>query len=92
MAIVSSRLSFEMVQKAGVSGLEIIAGISGPTSMAVRMAEDLNITLIGFMRGNGMTIYTHPERILASAPDSKRNVAMNHALLSMGSLNRKYQG
>jgi len=67
LAIVSSRLSFEMVQKAGMVGVEILTGISGPTSMAVRMAEDLNITLIGFLRENSMSIYTHPERILSSA-------------------------
>ncbi len=64
MAIVSSRLSFEMVQKAGVLGLEILSGLSAPTSMAVDMAEKLNITLIGFLRENSMSIYTHPERIL----------------------------
>jgi len=67
LAIVSSRLSFEMVQKAGMVGFEILTGISGPTSMAVRMAEDLNITLIGFLRETSMSIYTHPGRILSSA-------------------------
>jgi len=92
LAIVSSRLSFEMVQKAGVLGLEIIAGLSGPTSMAVRMAEDLNITLIGFLRENSMTIYTHPERILSSPLDSKRSVVMKHALLSTGPLSGEQQG
>jgi FdhD protein len=66
LAIVSSRLSFEMVQKAGVLGLEILTGLSAPTSMAVDMAERLNITLIGFLRENSMSIYTHPERILSS--------------------------
>ncbi len=64
LAIVSSRLSFEMIQKAGVLGLEIICALSAPTSMAVRMAEDLNITLIGFLRDRSFTIYTHPHRIL----------------------------
>ena len=66
LAVVSSRLSFEMVQKAAVLGLEILAGLSAPTSMAVSMAEQLNITLIGFLRENSMSIYTHPERILNS--------------------------
>jgi FdhD protein len=66
MAIVSSRLSFEMLQKAGVLGLEVLSGLSAPTSMAVSMAEKLNITLIGFLRENSMSIYTHPERILSS--------------------------
>jgi len=66
LAIVSSRLSFEMVQKAGVLGLEILAGLSAPTSMAVEMADRLNITLIGFLRENSMSIYTHRQRILYS--------------------------
>ncbi len=66
MSIVSSRLSFEMVQKAGVLGLEILSGLSAPTSMAVSMADELNITLIGFLRERSMSIYTHPERILNS--------------------------
>jgi FdhD protein len=66
LAIVSSRLSFEMVQKAGTLGIEILSGLSAPTSMAVSMAEQLNITLIGFLRENSMSIYTHPERILSS--------------------------
>jgi FdhD protein len=66
LAIVSSRLSFEMVQKAGAVGIEILSGLSAPTSMAVSMAERLNITLIGFLRENSMSIYTHPERILSS--------------------------
>ncbi len=64
LAIVSSRLSFEMVQKAAVLGLEILCGLSAPTSMAVEMAERLNITLIGFLRECSMSIYTRPERIL----------------------------
>ena len=66
LAIVSSRLSFEMVQKAGVLGIEVLAGLSAPTSMAVSIAEGLNMTLIGFLRENSMSIYTHPERILHS--------------------------
>ena len=64
LAIVSSRLSFEMLQKAGVLGVEILAGLSAPTSMAVDMADRLNITLVGFLREGGMSIYTHPGRIL----------------------------
>lgn len=64
LAIVSSRLSFEMVQKAGRAGLQVISGLSAPTSMAVSMAEELNITLIGFLRDKSLTIYTHPERII----------------------------
>lgn len=66
VAILSSRLSFEMVQKAGVLGVEVVAGLSAPTSMAVKMAEHMNITLIGFLRERSMSIYTHPERIVGA--------------------------
>jgi len=66
LAIVSSRLSFEMVQKAARAGLQILTGLSAPTSMAVSMADELNITLIGFLRDNSFTIYTHPERIITN--------------------------
>jgi len=79
LAIVSSRLSFEMVQKAGVLGLEILAGLSAPTSMAVEIADRLNITLIGFLRENSMSIYTHRERIPTSPLDPTEPAALNHA-------------
>ncbi|MFZ0932483.1 MAG: formate dehydrogenase accessory sulfurtransferase FdhD [Syntrophobacteraceae bacterium] len=79
LAIVSSRLSFEMVQKAGVLGLEILAGLSAPTSMAVDMADTLNITLIGFLRENSMSIYTHRERIFTSPLDPTEPAALDHA-------------
>jgi FdhD protein len=79
LAIVSSRLSFEMVQKASVLGLEILAGLSAPTSMAVEMAERLNITLIGFLRENSMSIYTHRDRILTPKFDPTEAEPLNHA-------------
>jgi FdhD protein len=66
LAIVSSRLSFEMVQKAAILGIELLCGVSAPTSMAITIADQLNITLIGFLRGTSMSIYTHPERITDS--------------------------
>lgn len=65
LGIVSSRLSFEMVQKAGALGLEVLAGLSVATSLAVEMAENLGITLIGHLRATRMNIYTGAERILA---------------------------
>lgn len=72
LAIVSSRLSFEMTQKAARAGVQILCGLSAPTSMAVAMAADLNITLIGFLRHQSLTIYTHPERILKN-PSGREN-------------------
>lgn len=64
IGIVSSRLSFEMVQKAAVLGLEILCGLSGPTGKAVELADQLNISLIGFLRQESMTVYTHWQRLL----------------------------
>lgn len=65
VGIVSSRLSFEMVQKAGVLGLEVLAGLSVATNMAVDMAENLGITLVGQLKAARMNIYTHAQRIIS---------------------------
>ena len=61
--LVTSRASFEMVQKAAVLGAPLLAAISGPTGLAVRVAEQSGMTLVGFARGDRLTIYTHPERV-----------------------------
>jgi FdhD protein len=63
LALLSSRLSYELVQKGGVLGLEIMAGVSAATSFAASLADDLQMTLIGFLRESRMNIYTHPSRI-----------------------------
>jgi len=63
--LVTSRASFEMVQKAAVFGAPLLAAISGPTGLAVRVAEQSKMTLVGFARGDRLTIYTHPERVSA---------------------------
>jgi len=61
--VVTSRASFEMVQKATVFGAPLLAAISGPTGLAVRVAHQSRLTLVGFARGNRHTVYTHPERV-----------------------------
>lgn len=61
--ILSSRLSYEMVSKAARLGIEIIAGVSSATSLAIEVAKNLNITLIGFYRRNRGNIYTCPDRV-----------------------------
>jgi FdhD protein len=61
--VVTSRSSFEMVQKATVAGAPLLASISGPTGLAVRVAEQAGLTLVGFTRGGRHTIYTHPARL-----------------------------
>lgn len=62
----SGRLSSEIVIKTGKMGCPILAGVSAPTDLALKIAEELGITVIGFARENRMNIYTHPERILIS--------------------------
>ncbi len=63
--LVTSRASFEMAQKAAVFGAPLLAAISGPTGLAVRVAEQSGMTLVGFVRGDRLTVYTHPERVSA---------------------------
>ncbi|MCX5812784.1 MAG: formate dehydrogenase accessory sulfurtransferase FdhD [Proteobacteria bacterium] len=63
VVVLTSRLSFEMVQKAARLGAEIICGVSSPTSLAIDLAKTVNLTLIGFLRGNRGNIYTCPGRI-----------------------------
>jgi len=63
--VVTSRASFEMAQKATVLGASIMASISGPTGLAVRVAEQTGLTLVGFVRSERHTVYTHPRRIVA---------------------------
>ena len=64
-AVVTSRASFEMVQKAARAGFGLLAAISAPTALAVRMADGAGLTLAGFVRGGRHVIYSHPERLLA---------------------------
>ena len=60
---VSGRVSFEIVQKAAVAGIGLIAAVSAPSSLAVAAADRLGVTLAAFVRGDTYNIYTHPERI-----------------------------
>lgn len=61
--VVTSRASFEMVQKATVLGAPLMACISGATGLAVRVAHQAGLTLVGFTRGGRHTVYTHPGRV-----------------------------
>jgi FdhD protein len=64
LLLVSGRTSFEIIQKALLARIPCIAAISAPSSLAVELAERSGITLIGFLRGRSMNVYTHPERIM----------------------------
>jgi FdhD protein len=63
MLMVSGRVSFEIVQKAWLGGIPIVAAISAPTSLAIELAHESGITLLGFVREAGLNIYTHESRI-----------------------------
>ncbi|MBS1186544.1 MAG: fdsC [Burkholderiaceae bacterium] len=64
-AIVTSRASYEMVQKAASAGIGILAAVSAPTALAVRIADVTGLTLAGFVRQHGHSVYTHPQRLTA---------------------------
>jgi FdhD protein len=66
--LVSGRTSFEIIQKALRARLPCIAAISAPSSLAVELAEQSGITLIGFLRERTMNVYTHPERVTTHSP------------------------
>jgi FdhD protein len=63
--LVSGRSGFEIVQKAAVAGIPIIAGLGAPSSLAVDLANEMGITLIGFLKEDKFNIYTHPNRIVS---------------------------
>lgn len=63
-AVLSGRISLEMVSKCARAGLELISAISAPTSLAIEIAEKCGITLCAFVRESRATVFTHPKRVL----------------------------
>jgi len=63
--VVSGRTSYEIVQKAWLAGLPVICAVSAPSSLAIQLATEAGITLLGFARGSAFNIYSHPQRIRA---------------------------
>jgi formate dehydrogenase accessory protein FdhD len=65
--LISSRASYEMVHKAAAAGIGLLAAISAPTGLAIQLADQAGLTLIGFAREGRMTVYTHADRIVSDA-------------------------
>jgi FdhD protein len=67
--LITSRVSFEMAQKAAVAGVSALVGMSAPTLAAVELADKAGLTLLAFARGNDFVCYTHADRLgLDGAP------------------------
>lgn len=64
---ITSRVSVELIQKAAVMGVTILAAVSAPTALAIRSAEGAGITLVAVVRGDEFEVFTHPERIEGAA-------------------------
>ncbi len=61
--LVSGRASFELVQKAAVAGIPVLAAVSAPSDLAAEAAARLGVTLVGFLRGDGFNVYARPDRV-----------------------------
>jgi FdhD protein len=62
--VITSRASYEMVQKAATVGVALLAAVSAPTALAIRLAVETRLTLVGFARAHRHVVYAHPQRLL----------------------------
>ncbi|MFT2816707.1 formate dehydrogenase accessory sulfurtransferase FdhD [Leifsonia sp. A12D58] len=80
--MVSGRASFELAQKASMAGIPILAAVSAPSSLAVDLGREIGLTIVGFLRGTSMVVYSADERIQAESSSGSEPVAANAETIS----------